>query len=101
MVAAQRSLRPGRMMTFQLRITSVSTGSSGRWTDCVSITSGSVAEAIERSVTMVAATLSDGHGEATLHDLVGRLLWMTEPQKFVSSFHAQTSLVGTDIVDQQ
>ena len=101
MAASQRSSRPGRMMTFQLRITSVSTGSSDRWTDCVSITSGSVAEAIEQSVTMVAATLSDGHGEATLHDLVGRLLWMTEPRKVVNSFHAQTRLLRTNLVDYQ
>ena len=65
------------------------------------MTSGSVAEAIEQSVTMVAATLSDGHGEATLHDLVGRLLWMAEPRKFVSSFHAQTSLLRTNFIDYQ
>lgn len=100
MVAAQRSSRLGRMMTFQLRITSASTDSSGRWTDCVSITSESVAEAIERSLTMVAATLSDGKREATLHDLFGRLLWMAEPKKFFCGSRAQTSLVGTDSVDR-
>ena len=87
------------MMTFQLHITSASTGSSGRWTDCVSITSGPVTEAIERSMTIVAQTLPDGKGEATLHDRVGRLLWMHEPTKFISDPHTHVNLAGIDITE--
>ena len=97
--AAWRSSTPSKMMTFQLRITSASTDSAGRWTDCVSITAGSIAEAIERSMTIVAQARPIGRSEATLHDLVGRLLWMAEPAKVIDGLNAQGIPVGADLVN--